>query len=100
MTEFDAVEQDPDFLAGWYEVTIRGSITNNASGSVNVYAVDVAVGASYPAMGIPQTMTLRPGQTTSWDASTLDEFSGQPSAGKVTLQWDWSSIDHFGCGTG
>jgi len=80
----------------WWDVTIRGTVTNEATGVVLITAVEIPVtyGAPSPARTVsayasPDTPVLGPGQSTTFDTMDGGRSRVQPTVGEPGLKWGW-----------
>lgn|GEM_PF-2074619 len=102
VTEVVATRWDPELLPEWWDVTVRGQVTNGASADIDVWGVDVTVvgDGSEVAYGITDVLTVAPGGSATFEAYASVASATRPSTGEVSVQWDWSSWEHVGCPRG
>lgn len=91
ITSVDAVQFDPQYSPNFYDVTIRGTVVNNASAPMSVFSVQVDVPGYGSTSGfIDSYGELAPGQTATWEATAfVDSPGGAPSASVGTVDWMW-----------
>jgi hypothetical protein len=101
ITEFSATTYDPTWVPAWYDVVVRGTVTNNATATVHIWdvSVDMAASPTTTALGFTGVTVLRPGESATFEATTYAESSGEPTPGGTTISWDWEDVEHWGCGT-
>lgn len=51
------------------------------------------------AFGVPRGLTVRPGHSTMFEATTMVMSTVQPSPSEVQVDWGWTDWEHYGCTT-
>lgn len=102
VTEVRATEVDPEYLPGTWDVTVKGTIRNDASATINLAGVTVRIGgATSDTYGTVDGYALRPGASTSFEAHEYGfESTAEPDSATALLDsWSWDGYEYYDCGT-
>ena len=102
VTAVDAIQVDPEFLPEWWDITLRGTVTNDTSAPVVVFAIEIPVSGdtAKTALAFPEEVTIEPGRTVPFETLYSIESQVRPTVGHPVPDWDWSDWQLAGCSAG
>jgi hypothetical protein len=92
-----AVPDEP----GWWQVDVRGVVSNATSASVRVDRVEATVDVEpvRSTSGEPEATLLDAGATTGWTARAVVYADEAPEHASATVAWSWDDPDDWACAT-
>jgi S1-C subfamily serine protease len=102
VTDVSANRWSEEYAPTTWDITVRGTIKNDASATVYINGLDVKIdGVQGTTYGYAESSALRAGEATPFEAVAYSvESSGPPETARIAdLSWDWEGYEFYDCGT-